>query len=84
MSQLSTHDTLYEMIIGMVKEFKVDGIVYAKLRNCQVWGSENLYFEEDLKSANIPLLVVEREEIMTNAGQLAVRAEAFIEMVEED
>lgn len=84
MCQLSTHDALYDMIVEMVKDYKVDGIVYAKMKNCQVWGSENLYFEEDLKAANIPLLVVEREEIMTNAGQLAVRAEAFIEMVEKE
>ena len=84
MSQISTHNELYDMIIGMVKDFKVDGIVYAKMKNCQVWGSETLYFEEDLKAANIPLLVVEREEIMTNAGQLAIRAEAFIEMVEKE
>jgi benzoyl-CoA reductase/2-hydroxyglutaryl-CoA dehydratase subunit BcrC/BadD/HgdB len=30
----------------------------------------------------MPLLNLEREEIMTNAGQIAVRAEAFIEMIE--
>jgi len=83
MCQVSTHNSLYEMIVGMVKDYKVDGIIYTKMKNCQVWGSENLYCEEDLKAANIPLLIVEREEIMTNAGQLAVRAEAFIEMVEK-
>lgn len=84
MCQISTHDTLFEMIKQMAKDYKVDGIVYSKMKNCQVWGSENLYCEEDLKAANIPLLIVEREEIMTNAGQLSVRIEAFIEMIEKE
>jgi benzoyl-CoA reductase/2-hydroxyglutaryl-CoA dehydratase subunit BcrC/BadD/HgdB len=37
-----------------------------------------------MKKANIPMLTVEREELMSNAGQLAIRAEAFIEMIETD
>jgi benzoyl-CoA reductase/2-hydroxyglutaryl-CoA dehydratase subunit BcrC/BadD/HgdB len=42
-----------------------------------------LYFNELLQDENIPQILLEREEIMTNTGQLSVRAEAFIEMIEK-
>ena len=36
-----------------------------------------------LKAVGVPMLQVEREEQMANAGQLAIRAEAFVEMIEK-
>jgi len=76
------HNELHELMFQMAKDFRVDGIVYAKMKYCEVWGGENIFFEDKMKQANIPMLALEREEIMTNVGQLAVRAEAFIEMIE--
>ena len=32
----------------------------------------------------LPLLVLQREEALSNEGQLAIRAEAFVEMVEKE
>ena len=40
--------------------------------------------EPMLKEAGIPILALEREEHLANAGQLAIRAEAFIEMIEKE
>jgi bzd-type benzoyl-CoA reductase N subunit len=76
------HSELYDFILGMVKDFSVDGILYVKMKNCDPWGGESVHIDDKLKAAEIPLLTVEREEIMTNVGQLAVRAEAFIEMIQ--
>jgi benzoyl-CoA reductase subunit C len=76
------HSELYDFILGMAKDFSVDGILYVKMKNCDPWGGESVHIDDKLKAAKMPLLTVEREEIMTNVGQLAVRAEAFIEMIE--
>jgi len=76
------HNELHDLMFQMAKDFRIDGIVYAKMKYCEVWGGENVFLEEKVKKANIPMLALEREEIMTNVGQLAVRAEAFIEMIE--
>ena len=78
------HQDLFELILKMREEFKADGIVFVKMKNCDTWGGESAYFLDKFKDANIPLLTIEREEIMTNAGQVAIRAEAFIEMIEGD
>ena len=77
------HNELYDFIMDMKNDFKVDGIIFVKLKNCDTWGGESLYIQDKLKASNIPVLTLEREQIMTNAGQVAVRAEAFIEMIEE-
>jgi benzoyl-CoA reductase/2-hydroxyglutaryl-CoA dehydratase subunit BcrC/BadD/HgdB len=77
------HHDFSDFVVEMCKEYKIDGVIYEKLKYCEVWGGEGLYLDEALKKNNIPLLDLEREEIMTNTGQLAVRAEAFIEMVEK-
>jgi len=54
------------------------------MQYCEIWGGEAAYFQDRLKDAGIPILTVEREEQMTNEGQLAIRAEAFIEMIEKE
>jgi benzoyl-CoA reductase/2-hydroxyglutaryl-CoA dehydratase subunit BcrC/BadD/HgdB len=65
----------------MAREFSVEGVLYVKMKNCDPWGGESVHIDDKLKAAKMPLLTVEREEIMTNVGQLAVRAEAFVEMI---
>lgn len=81
---MDMHDELHDYIIKSVKEYKADGVIYERMQNCECWGGENVLLEQKLKDAGIPLLTVEREEQMANAGQLAIRAEAFVEMIEKE
>ena len=76
------HEALFSLIISMMKEYSVDGIIYEKMLNCDLWGGENLFLEKRFKEANIKVLHLQREEILTNRLQTAVRVEAFIEMLE--
>ncbi len=76
------HTDLTKLIMDLAKEFKVDGVINVKMKNCDPWGGEEMYFVDTMKAANLPMLTLEREEITTNAGQVAVRTEAFIEMIE--
>ena len=74
---------LQKSIVDTCKEFKVDGVIYEKMQYCECWGGESMYLEPDLKAIGVPMLQLEREEHLANAGQLAIRAEAFVEMIEE-
>ena len=81
---MDKHEEMHDFIINSVKAFNADGVIYQRMQNCECWGGENVLLEKKLKDAGIPLLTVEREEQMANAGQLAIRAEAFIEMIEKE
>ena len=79
---LDNRQAIHKDIVDTCKAFNVQGVIYEKMQNCECWGGEAYNLEPALKAAGIPLLQVEREEQMANAGQLAIRAEAFIEMLE--
>jgi benzoyl-CoA reductase/2-hydroxyglutaryl-CoA dehydratase subunit BcrC/BadD/HgdB len=81
---MDKHDDLHQYIIDCVKDYGADGVVYQRMQNCECWGGENILLEGKLKDAGIPLLTVEREEQMANAGQLGIRIEAFVEMIEKE
>ena len=70
-------------IVDTCKEYGIEGVIYEKMQYCECWGGESMYLEPDLKAIGVPMLIVEREEHLANAGQLAIRAEAFIEMIEK-
>jgi len=80
---LDNRPAMHKEIVDTCKEYNVQGIIYEKMQNCECWGGEAFYLEPDLKEIGIPMLQVEREEQMANAGQLAIRAEAFVEMIEK-
>jgi benzoyl-CoA reductase/2-hydroxyglutaryl-CoA dehydratase subunit BcrC/BadD/HgdB len=76
------HAALYEFILEMTKTFNVDGIIFQKLRYCTLWGGASLFLEKKFQASGIPFLSIEREHVVTNAGQIATRLEAFIEIIE--
>lgn len=76
------HDEMYQDMLSKAKDFDVDGIIYLRLKNCSVWGGESIFFYDRFKEDGYKLLTLEREQITSNAGQVAVRAEAFVEMLE--
>ncbi len=81
---VDTRVELHHEVVKVAQEYKADGVIYEKMQNCEVWGSENFLLNKDLENAKIPFLVVQREENLSNEGQLAIRAEAFVEMVEKE
>lgn len=81
---MDKHFEMDDYIIDACKEWNVDGILYQRMQYCEIWGGEAVYFQDRLKDAGIPILTVEREEQMTNEGQLGIRVEAFVEMIEKE
>lgn len=81
---IDNRDALHELILNRAKDYRVDGIVYQKMQNCECWGGENVFLEQELKDIGIPLLNLEREQKLANIGQLGIRVEAFVEMLERE
>ncbi len=81
---IDNRDKLHDFVVRKALEYKVDGLIYEKMQNCECWGGENSYLEPALKEAGVPVLYLEREEKIANIGQLEIRAEAFIEMIEKE
>ncbi len=65
----------------MAERFKVDGVIFQKIRYCDLWGGESIYLEKILKELNIPLLSLEREYTLSGVGQLKTRVQAFLERI---
>ena len=66
----------------MVGQFHVDGVVFQRIRYCDIWGGQLLTIQRELKQAGIPLLVLEREYGPGGTAQLETRIQAFIESLE--
>jgi benzoyl-CoA reductase subunit C len=68
----------------MVKDFEVDGVVFQRIRYCDLWGGQMLQMEKDLRDARIPMLSLDREYSLSATGQLRTRVQAFLERLEGD
>jgi len=71
-----------DFVKRMVADFRVDGVVFQRMRYCDLWGGQLLYLEKELNEAGIPMLSLEREYAMGGAGQLRTRVQAFLERIE--
>lgn len=68
-----------EYIRGLVQHFNVDGVVFVRLTFCELFGYEQYSMVRDFKRLGIPLLCLDREYSVTNAGQVRTRVQAFLE-----
>jgi len=68
-------------LLEAVKQYRVDGIICARLKFCDLWGGEIEMLRRSLKQeAGIPLLVLERDYATAGGvGQLRTRVQAFLE-----
>ena len=71
-----------EYIKNMIRDFKVDGVIFVRLTFCELWGFEQYSLENDFKQLNIPLLCMDREYSQIGVGQLRTRVQAFLETLE--
>lgn len=68
-------------VMEMADKFNVDGVIFQRMRYCDLWGGQILMLRKELKEAGIPLLELEREYILGSTGQLKTRAQAFLERI---
>jgi len=70
-----------EFVKEMAERSKADGVVFQRMRYCDLWGGQLLHLENRLKEANIPLLALEREYRLDDVGRLRTRVQAFLERI---
>ena len=75
-------DVIHEYILDAAREYNVDGVIIVRMEHCGKWDVETYVLEDLFKEVKIPSLSLERQVIMSAQGQLAIRVEAFREMLE--
>ncbi len=68
-----------DYIRNMIRDFKVDGVIFERLTFCDVWGFEQFPIVNDFKEWDIPLLLLDKEYTLSAVGQLRTRVQAFLE-----
>lgn len=73
-----------EYVAKLVKEYKVDGIIYEQVKFCDPWAYERVMGASMLREDyGYPVLSVDRPyNIKSSAGQMRTRVQAFIESIE--
>jgi len=67
----------------LIRDYSIDGVLLTSLKFCDLHLYDAPYITETLKNAGIPVLFLENDYTFTNKGQLKVRIEAFIEVLNE-
>lgn len=65
----------------MIKDHKIQGVVYHVLRGCLVYDYEYQIVEDELGKLDIPVIRVESDYNEEDVEQLRIRIEAFIELI---
>jgi len=68
-----------DFIKDMIRDFKVDGVIFQRLTFCELWGFEQFSLTNDFKEFDVPLLCLDREYVLSGVGQLRTRVQAFLE-----
>ena len=66
----------------LVEASNANGVVFQRLRYCDLWGGDQLDLRDKMRNAGIPLLTLEREYKLGATGQLKTRIQAFLEQLE--
>jgi benzoyl-CoA reductase/2-hydroxyglutaryl-CoA dehydratase subunit BcrC/BadD/HgdB len=70
-----------EHIEEMLNAYDADGVIHYGLQFCQPYIMESYPVEKALEKKHIPMLRVETDYSMEDAGQLKTRIEAFVEQL---
>jgi benzoyl-CoA reductase/2-hydroxyglutaryl-CoA dehydratase subunit BcrC/BadD/HgdB len=65
----------------LITDFKVSGVIWYELLCCETYDQESYFFDQKMRERNIPMLIVESNYDISDAGPLRTRVDAFIELV---
>jgi benzoyl-CoA reductase/2-hydroxyglutaryl-CoA dehydratase subunit BcrC/BadD/HgdB len=80
-SAMNAFDHNLDILKDMIRHWKVDGVVCARLKFCDHWAGFRKLATEALQQENVPVLDLEREYQTTQSGQIRTRVQAFLEMI---
>lgn len=71
-----------KFVEDMIKEFKVDGVILQRMKFCPFHWGEIFMLRRELKEQDVPTLELEREYVLSGAGAIKTRIQAFLEVLE--
>ncbi len=74
-------DRNYRMFKKIIDEWRVNGVICARLKFCDHWGGARKMLTDELRKDGVPLLDLEREYSTMGSGQISTRVQAFLEML---
>jgi len=74
-------DSTFEVLKEVISEWRIDGIVCARLKFCDHWAGRRKMLTDRLRVDGVPLLDLEREYNTAGSGQIGTRVQAFLEML---
>lgn len=77
----SPNEGRIEDIIRLYKEYNADGVIYNSLPFCHTYAIEYKKVKDALDKEGIPVMMIESDYSMQDAGQINTRLEAFFEMI---
>ncbi len=80
-SVMNAFDHNHIILTQMIRDWRVDGVVCARLKFCDHWAGFRKLATEALQQDDIPVLDLEREYQTTGSGQIRTRVQAFLEMI---
>jgi benzoyl-CoA reductase/2-hydroxyglutaryl-CoA dehydratase subunit BcrC/BadD/HgdB len=78
---INTFDASFEILRETITEWKIDGLVCARLKFCDHWGGRRKMLVDRLRPLGVPVLDLEREYNTAGSGQIGTRVQAFLEML---
>ncbi len=80
---MTPNDRRIESIVALAQEYRADGVVYYSLQGCYGYNIEKYRVQQALKQAKIPMLAIETDYSTSDAGQIGLRVDAFLEMISD-
>lgn len=68
-----------EFLSRLVRDFHADGVIFQRMKFCDIWAGEAHNILWRMKQENIPILVLDREYQVSASGQVKTRVQAFLE-----
>lgn len=69
-------------VLDQVRDYGVNGVIIQRMKFCPLWWGEAFVLRDELKKAGIPCLELEREYVLSGAGAVKTRVQAFLETLE--
>jgi benzoyl-CoA reductase/2-hydroxyglutaryl-CoA dehydratase subunit BcrC/BadD/HgdB len=70
-----------DFALKLIADFRASGVIWYELQCCEAYDQESYYFSKKMNERNIPMLIVESNYDVSDAGPLRNRIDAFIELV---
>ena len=73
-------DDRVDYILGLIKQYKINGIIYYALKFCDTHLLDLPFLKQRLSKMDVPILFLEGDSLLPSSGQVKTRIKAFLEM----